>query len=44
VLDIEATMHAEYNLVQSKGNWVEFEDDEEPEEQSGGNWFTRMFG
>ncbi len=42
VLDIEVTMHAEYNLVQSKGQWVEFEDDEEEEQPSG--WFSRWFG
>ena len=43
VLDIECTMHQEYNLVQSKGNWVEFDNGEQEEEQSSGNWFTRMF-
>lgn len=44
VLDIEATMHKEYNLVQSHREWVEFDEGGNDEEQSsGGNWFTRMF-
>ena len=40
---IENTMDEEYGLVFGGGMWQPSDHDEE-EEQSGGNWFTRMFG